>query len=62
MFVTVVKDIMGILVCVLITACDGVLTVVVGVVCVCILVESNQFNSGIFVGSKSNLDFWPNFV
>ena len=62
MFVEVTEDTMGILVSVLTTVCDGILTVVVGVVCVCILVDNIQFKSGIFVVSKSNLDFLPNFV
>ena len=62
MFVEIIEDTMGILFNVLTTVCDGVLTVVVGVVCVCILVDSTQFKSGIFVGSKSNLDFLPYFV
>ena len=41
---------------------DGRLTVVVGVVCVCNLVDKTQFKSGIFVGSKLSLDFLPNFA
>ena len=60
--VIVTENTMGILIGVTVTVYDGTLTVVVGVVCVCVLVDSTQFKSGIFAGSKSSLDLLPYFV
>ena len=58
-FVEIVEDTIGVVFCVLTTACDGTWTVVVEVVWVCNLVDNTQFKSGILFGSKSNLDFLP---
>ena len=62
MSVEITEETTGILTIVSTTVGDGRLTVVVGVVCVCNLVDKTQFQSGIFVGSNSSLDFLPNFV
>ena len=61
-FVKVAVDTTGILTIVFTTVGDGKLTVVVGVICVHNLFDNSQFKSGIFVGSRSSLDFLPNLV
>ena len=59
MSLEIAEIIAGSLLCTVVTVCDGVPTVVVGVVYVCIQVDRAQFNSGILFGSKSTLDFRP---